>query len=515
MLKMAWMRLTAAFAVALLAFSLGGAASAGPIVRIASGQIEGESLRDLNVFRGIPYAAPPTGPLRWRPPQAAASWTGVRPAQTFGPACLQPNRGDGLGGGVATRQSEDCLTLNVWAPANARNLPVMVWIHGGAHRIGSGSFAVYDGANLARHGVILVSINYRLGLLGWFAHPALTAEAGPNDPLGNYGLMDEIAALQWVRDNIAAFGGDPNNVTAFGESAGGADMLYLLANPHARGLFQRAIVESGGGLAQSQSLAVREQAGLAAARNLGLPDTATLADLRARPAGDWVTAQGPLQGGLGFGPFMDGRLVTEAPWRAFLAGRAADVPLMIGSNSNEASVLAALGANMNAIQFAGDQLPAMRAAYGAPPLSDAELSRQAAGDAVFVAPARFVAAATASGAPSFLYHFDYVPVVRRASTPGAAHGSEIPFVFDSWDQLPMAARFLQPADRRMAARMSACWTSFARDGRPTCPNAPAWPAYTAAADPTMVFGPETRVELGYRRAQQDFILRRMMSAGGR
>ena len=499
-----------AIALAVLAVAWSCAAQAAPRARLDTGEIEGATESGLNVFRGVPFAAPPVGPLRWRPTQPHAPWTGIRPTTRFGPACPQPNRPDGAGGGRADHQDEDCLTLNVWAPENARGLPVMVWIHGGAHRLGASSFAIYDGAALARQGVILVSINYRLGLLGYFAHPALTAEAGPNAPLGNYGFMDQIAALEWVRRNIAALGGDPANVTVFGESAGGASILNLLANPRARGLFQRAIVQSGGGISQPATLQAAEQAGSAAAQSLGLPLTATAEQLRARPATDWIRAQGPLRG-LGFGPFIDGRLITESPTRAFFAGRAIDVPLMIGANSNEASVLGALGGGPRLEAVSQGDTAAFRAAYG--PGDDAEIVRQALGDAIFVAPARFVARTQAAGAPVYLYHFSYIPVVRRGRTPGAGHGSEIPYVFQSFNRIPLLAAFVRPPDAATGRTMSACWIAFARTGRPACEGAPDWPAYTAADDALMEFGPEIAVRRGFRRTQLDFIMGRMAAMG--
>jgi para-nitrobenzyl esterase len=386
----------------------------------------------------------------------------------------------------------------------------MVWIHGGAHRLGAGSFPIYDGSALARQGVILVTINYRLGLLGYFAHPALTAEAAPDAPLGNYGFMDQIAALEWVRRNAAAFGGDPSNVTVFGESAGGASILNLLASPRARGLFHKAIVESGGGIGRPTSLAEVEEAGRRAAQDIGVAPTASAADLRARPAGDWLRAQGPVRE-LGFGPFVDGRLITDNPTRVFLTGGANDVPLMIGANSNEASVLGAMGRGPQVDALAQGEGPALRAAYGAG--DDTELVRQALGDAIFVAPARFVARAQASGAPVYLYHFSYVPVVRRGRTPGAGHGSEIPYVFQSFDRIPLLNAFVRPQDAAMARTMSACWVAFARTGRPACEGAPDWPAYTLADDATMEFGTEIAVRRGFRRAQLDFIMGRMAAMG--
>jgi para-nitrobenzyl esterase len=482
-------------------------------VAIATGAVRGAFDDGVRAFRNIPFAAPPLGDLRWRPPQPPAHWSGVRDATQFGPACPQPARpdGGGAGAGAPIRQSEDCLSLNVWAPEGARHLPVMVWIHGGAHRIGSASFPVYDGGALARQGVVMVSINYRLGLLGYFAHPALTAEAAPDAPLGNYGFLDQIAALAWVKRNIAAFGGDPGNVTLFGESAGGASALFLLASPRARGLFAKAIVESGGGLQNPPDLAAQEQSGLAEMARIGLAKDASVQDLRAVSADKLLDASGPLQG-LGFGPFIDGRAITEPPWRAFRDGRAAHVPLIIGANSNEASVLMTLGVAPGAVaSFAGDQLPAMRAAYAAPPLAEDEFTRQALGDATFVAPARWIAAQASTYAPSYVYFFSYVAKLRRGRAPGAAHGSEVPYVFQTWDKIPAAAPFVTPEDRSYAAMMSACWTSFAKAGAPSCPPAPAWPAYAPATDAWMSFEAEAKIAPHLRQAPLDVVTQKLLA----
>lgn len=488
-------------AVALLALAPAHAQT----VRTQSGEVAGVTADGLTVWKGIPYAAPPTGELRWRPPQPIA-WSGVRQATAFGPACPQPERGDGGGVGAPPRQDEDCLTLNVFAPAGARNLPVMVWIHGGAFRLGFGSSPVYDGASFARQGIILVTLNYRLGFLGFFAHPALTREAGPGGLLGNFGLMDQIAALQWVQDNISAFGGDPGKVTAFGESAGGSSMIYLLANPKSRGLFSRAIVQSGGGLQRPADLAATEKRGVEAAARIGLGTDAAPEEMRAKPATDWIRAQGALQGGLGFGPFIDGRLVTEAPWQAFSDGRAQDVPLLIGANSNEASVLATLGVNEGALQAAvGPRLSELRKLYPAD-ISDEEFTRQAMGDVVFVAPSRWIAAAAARGQPSYLYYFSYVASARRSALPGANHGSEIPYVFRSWSGMPVLARGLSGEDKAFSDVISACWVTFAKTGKPGCAPAPDWPAYDARSDLQMSFGPETKVESPPRAAALDLLV---------
>ena len=486
-------------------------AAVAQVVKTKSGELAGVTSGSVTAWKGIPFAAPPVGELRWRPPQSVAAWKGVRPADKIGAACLQPERGGiaAVGVGAPPSQSEDCLTLNVFAPAGAKNAPVMVWIHGGAFRFGFGGAALYDGAEFARQGVILVTVNYRLGLLGFFAHPALTAAAKPGEWLGNYGLMDQLAALHWVQDNIAAFGGDPKNVTAFGESAGGSSMIYLLANPQAKGLFSKAIVESGGGLQQSIGLKENEQRGVQFAAKLGLAAAAKPEELRARPAQDWITAQGAVQG-LGFGPFIDERLVSEAPWRAFQAGRAIDVPLIIGANSNEASVLTTLGVQTTALAAAvGSRLPEFKKLYGNIP--EGEFARQAMGDIVFVAPSRWIAAQASSGAPSWLYYFSYVAQARRNANPGATHGSEIPYVFKTWTQIPLLARLMAQSDKQMSQVMSECWVAFAKTGRPACSPAPEWPAYDPKTDLQMEFGATLQVQNPPRAAAADVVVKQFLA----
>jgi para-nitrobenzyl esterase len=496
---MHWPRALIAF---MALFACATPAGAQSLVRLESGQVRGVASDGVQTFKAIPFAAPPIGDLRWRPPAPAAHWDGVRDASDYGPACPQPAR-DNRGGGRADVQSEDCLSLNIWAQDGARNLPVMVWIHGGGHRVGAGSFPLYDGAALARQGVVLVTINYRLGLLGYFAHPSLTAEASADAPLGNYGFMDQIAALEWVQRNIAAFGGDPSRVTVFGESAGGASIVYLLTSPRARGLFHGAIVQSGGGLQRPGALAEHERNGIEAMARIGLPANASAADLRAATTAQVTSALGTLEG-LGFGEFIDGRLITEAPARAFAEGRAADVPLMIGANDNEANVITSLGVTGSALNVLGPRLPQLRTLYG--DVAEEEFTRQALGDAFFVAPAAWVAAQTASGAPSYLYHFTYVIERRRGTAPGANHGTEIPYIFQTWDRLPIPPAFIIRQDRAFGDMISSCWVSFARTGAPACNGAPAWPAYSASADRLMLFGPNTNVAPQPRRPAIDFML---------
>ena len=507
-----------AVAVAVAALTLALMSSAvraqdSRVVTTSEGAVGGVERSGVTSYLGIPFAAPPVGDLRWRPPQPPARRSSELRATAYGAACPQPDREDGGGVGRLATQSEDCLTLNIWVPhttSAAAPRPVMVWIHGGAHRLGSGSAPLYDGTELARQGVVLVTINYRLGLLGYFAHPTISPNAAAGEDLGNYGVMDQIAALTWVRRNIAAFGGNPANVTVFGESAGAADIIYLLSLPKAKGLFAKAIVESGGGLQRPTGIAEQEKRGVAYAAAIGLAADATLGDLKAKSANDWITAQGGLQGGLGFGPFVDGRLITEAPWAAFRDGRAHDVPLLIGANSNEASVLTTLGVPAAALSLAlGNRLQAFRALYGES-LAEDEFRRQAMGDVVFVAPSRWVAAQAATGAPSFLYYFSYVASARRGKVPGASHGSEIPYVFKTWAGTALA-KFMSDQDRALSNTMSACWIAFATRGTPACAGAPQWPAYTAARDEQMEFGEVIAVRQPPRRAAFDLYVAQFMA----
>ncbi len=463
--------------------------------RIDSGSLSGASDGGIDVYKGIPYAAPPTGPLRWKPPAMPAAWSGERDASNFGPICPQPQRPDGVAAaGAGLSQSEDCLSLNVWTPHGAKNAPVMVWVHGGAHRFGSGASPVYDGGKFARDGIVLVTINYRLGLLGYFAHPALTRAANANEPLGNYGEMDQLAALKWVQRNIAAFGGDPHNVTVFGESAGGASILYLLATPSANGLFAKAIVESGGGWTQLSTLAQKESDGATFATKAGFAN-ATLEQLRSIPADK--TLDFPVS--LGFGPFVDGRLVPELPSRAFADGRALDVPLIIGSNSFEASLMASF--NIPPARTLDQLTPALRALY-ADAGSDEKIAHAAFTDAAMGAPARWIAAKASGGAPSFLYHFSYVPTLMHSRVEGARHGGEIPFVFETLDAV--AARFgvaSSAGDMATERLVHSCWLAFARTGTPSCGGG--WPAYSPGSDTLMEFGPDSGPVSHFRKAQYD------------
>jgi para-nitrobenzyl esterase len=449
------------------------------------------------VFRAVPYAAPPVGPLRWKPPQPPLSWTGERQAILPGPSCIQAMSPDGRPNlGAATGAvSEDCLQLNVFAPKGAARAPVMVWLHGGGFIAGAGW--IYNGESFARDGVVFVAINYRLGALGWFAHPALTREAAPDAPLANYGLMDQIAALTWVKRNIAAFGGDPDNVTVLGESAGAASTLALLATPAARGLYRKAIVESGGGWSPGVSLAQQEASGMRAAAALGLATGASADDLRAVPAERFASLPSAIAG-----PVIDGRLVTLTPAQALLQGRFDDVPLIIGSNSGEDSLMdlfpgaGALGARAS---------PALRTAYGPEAADPDHFARALFTDSFGAGPARWIAARAAGGQPAWLYYFSYVGSRFRPQMTRAAHAAEIQYMLEYWGRRTPASA-ISDEDREMARRMHACWVAFARTGAPACGDPP-WPAYDRRTDALMEFGADSGVRTGFRKTQLDALER--------
>ena len=457
-----------------------------PKVHVESGMLAGVVENGARVFRGVPYAAPPVGPLRWKAPQPPAPWSGERKAAVAGPYCTQPvDKGEAV--------SEDCLTLQVFAPREANKAPVMVWVHGGANVVGASSKPGYDGSAFARDGVVLVAFNYRLGPLGFFAHPALTHAAKPDEPLASYGVMDQIAALQWVRRNIAAFGGDPDNVTVFGESAGGLNTLVLLSAPSARGLFERAIVESPGrNWDPLPSLAAAEAKGVTVAAEAGLAADATADQLRALPAAKLIT---DMDGE--YGPVADGRLLTESPAQAFARGHALDVPLIIGSNSYEASLFPASTMKLSA-------LPAdLQKVYTGEAATESALGATLFTDRFFNAPVRWFARRAASGAPAWLYHFSYVRPSQRAKVPGAPHASEIPYVFDSWDRLSSASSLLPAETRAVTSAMHSCWVAFAKTGAPACQGAPAWPAYSPERDELMEFGLTIGVRQHFRQPQLD------------
>jgi len=455
---------------------------AGPVKGIVeAGQIE--------VFKGIPYAQPPIGPLRWEPAKPMAPWTQERDATAFGPACLQRTKltpsEQAAAGAAPAKVAEDCLTLNIWTPARAEKpLPVMVWLHGGGHTAGAGSLTFYDGSSFARDGVILVSINYRLGVLGYFAHPALTRAAGKAGPLASYGTTDQIEALRWVRNNISAFGGDPANVTVFGESAGAQSTLTLLATPAAKGLFARAIAQSAYIGGKFPTLKEAEANGAKVATAVGLPGAdASVEQLKAVPGEALIAAQEKLPPG----PIVDGKLLPANPASAIAAGSVIHAPLMIGTNSDEGSLVS----QRDPASVLAEGSPALtaegRAYYGSSAPTDAALARKLWRDWTFTAPTRWVAAKLSTDAPVYLYHYDYTPERLRKVWDGVPHGYEVPFVFDSLRRVPQFAGLVTPADNAFIATVHSCWISFAKTGVPTCQGAPAWPAYTPREDAEMDF----------------------------
>ena len=481
-------------------------------VKIQSGALQGVSSGGVIAFKGIPFAAPPVGAWRWRPPQPVRPWQGVRAADRFGAHCMQAPSAFTV---TATTPSEDCLFLNVWRPAApaAHKLPVMVWIYGGGFTQGASSQPIYAGEAFARQGVVLVSFNYRVQRLGFFAFPGLTAEH-PAELKGNYALMDQIAALKWVKQNIAAFGGDPANVTIFGESAGGSSVHAHLTSPLSRGLFHKAISESGAGrdgiltprpLSGDHGPELSAEAiGVNFARNHGIEGTGAEAVKRLRALSAREVIDDPVTGGgaapLTYpGPIMDGRLTTETPESAYRAGHQARVPLIIGANSadffrfpktdNKEQLFAQFG------PFRAEAI----AAYD--PDATRELGRlmvMAGTDRFQAEPARFTASAFAAvGVPSYVYRFSYVPAAMRDKwLNGAPHASELPFVFAT-----VRAQYgdkATPQDEAVGQAMNTYWANFAKTGNPNGPGLPQWPRLDRATkqivdfrvDGTAVGGPD-------------------------
>ncbi|GGG79208.1 carboxylesterase/lipase family protein [Edaphobacter dinghuensis] len=489
-------RTLASFATLLL-FSL-PALAANPLqVKTDKGKVEGAYTTDKQViaFKGIPYAAPPVGDLRWQPPQPAAKWKGVRSAANFGSHCVQS-------GGYPDMvfhdpgPSEDCLTLNVWAPANAKpdsKLPVMVWIYGGGFTTGGTSENRQDGQFLAHRNTIIVSMNYRLGIFGFFVHPELTAES-PHHASGNYGLMDQTAAVEWTKRNIAAFGGDPSNITIFGESAGSFAVSTLMASPQSRGLISKAIGESGGAL-YSAGLSYPSRESLEQ-RNVEFAQTAfgtsKLADLRKLSADDLVkaatakTTPPPPR----FGPDVDGYFLPESVPAIYAAGQQAHVPLLAGWNADEArgAVLfakppvTAESFTAQADKEFGDRAKDFLAVY--PATTDAE-ALASAGD---FASDRFIAFSTwrwieaqilTGNAPVYRYFFTLGNPgdQNHKAALGAFHSDDIEYVFGTLDSRPGAV--WRPEDRKLSDQMGQYWTNFARTGNPNGPGLPNWPTSTA------------------------------------
>jgi para-nitrobenzyl esterase len=484
------------------AFIVFAAQAATADVKIAQGSLHGAAIDGIDSYKDIPYAAPPVGDLRWHAPQPGPSWTGARDATDFGPVCPQNRRPSIFNPKLP--QSEDCLTLNVWTPkadANAK-LPVMVWIHGGGFIEGSSALPLYDGTDLAKHGVVIVSLNYRLGALGFFDHPALKTESGFDS--GDFGLLDQVAALKWVQQNIAAFGGDPSQVTIFGESAGGVSVNDLIASPLGRGLFIRAISESGLGLHEVAGAAEAQKVSIDFAAKLGVTgsDANALLRLRKLKANDILKQQGGMSDG-GAGPYIDGKVITADVSTLYAKGEIAKVDYIAGSNSNEASLAPALGMDpVKGLAKYGDNLAKVRAVYetgGA--LTDAEFARQAFGDSLFTAAAQDLAAfVVKAGGKSHVYHFAYVADPFKGKMPGVNHGGELAYVF-GLRGLSFIADRTTANDRAMIALTQTYWTNFAKTGDPNGAGQPSWPSFSAADRETLVFDDQTKAVANFRRGQ--------------
>ncbi len=451
-------------------------AHAGPTVATAGGRVEGTAAGGVNIFKGLPYAAAPVGALRWRAPQPAPAWQGTRDATRFGPACIQ-KRGPSLeGGGDVGPTSEHCLFINVWTPRAEPGaaLPVMVWIHGGAFVIGSGSLPFTDGTVLARSGVVVVSFNYRLGPLGFVVHPALESEAATQPATANFGLQDQIAALRWVQRHIAAFGGDPNRVTIFGESAGAQSVLALMAAPPAHGLFQHAIAQSAYGLS-SHTRDKARATGVKLADSLGLPGArASAKQLRAVPAERFAMLEDPKLT-LAPSPVIGDAVLPRSLIATFRTGRQAKVPLVIGSNSDDASVATAFGIRGDAVirQLGAGKLFVQQ--HYPDVTDDAELGRQVVRDAVFGTFARRIAALHAPRAPTWRYYFSRRPQNLVSTQPGVPHGGEIPVVFGTGDTCGCTAAPWTDADRAVSRHVTERWLTFAKTGQPDAADGPRWP----------------------------------------
>jgi para-nitrobenzyl esterase len=490
-------------------------AARGP-VKLTAGQVMGAvspESENVSRFLGIPFAAPPMGDLRWRPPQAIDPWDGVRSAESFGPAPTQPIDPMlslfGLQDG--DEMSEDCLHLNVWTPASDANesRPVMVWIHGGGFRIGHAAHRMYNGVRLAERGVVVVTINYRLNVAGGFAHPLLSEESG-NDASGNYALLDQISALQWVRDNISAFGGNPKNVTIFGESAGGRSVSVLMTSPLAKDLFHKGICQSGALRDTGGTLAAREVQGVTIAKAIGC---STLPELR---TADWRAMEDPFP--FDSNPFVDGWVVPDTPEALYANGKIHNKPLLIGTNANEAGLFAQMlstpidtTAKFRAVveEEFGPATTEILAAYPAASNVDAQGAWNALRtDMWFSLPARKQSRwLEAAGRQSYLYCLSRIPPWRGGKTMGAHHGAEIAYVFGggvrcgSFD--PDGAQ--DPLDRALSDAIMCYWVNFAATGDPNGDGLPDWTAYSSSDEDYLHFANTAAADTNLFRERLDVL----------
>jgi para-nitrobenzyl esterase len=478
-------------------------AAAPDAITVEGGKISGTVANGVRVYKGIPFAAPPVGDLRWKAPQPVVAWSGVKNADTFGSQCVQqPYPAGSPYAAAPAPMGEDCLYLNVWSAAGAGDTrPVMVWIHGGAWTRGSGATPTYDGAALAKKGVVVVTTNYRLGPFGFLAHPELTAESAQHAS-GNYAILDHVAALKWVQKNIATFGGNPANVTIFGESAGSWSVNAVQATPLAKGLFHRAIGESGAQFARNPHLADAEKGGVALAKAVGAD---SLKALRAVPAEKLLEVQS-----FRSGANVDGWVLPDEVRTIFAQKKQNAVPVLIGSNANEWTTLsspAQFPKTLDDFHRRMDvQFPGMAKDLDAvyPVKTDTDIAEAMLGlgrDTTFTLEMRtWARMVTAAGRKAFLYQFTRVPPGPNPAW-GAYHASEIAYAFNNVGSRPWA----QDADRGLADRMSSYWVNFATAGDPNGKGLPAWAPYDQSAEPYLDLGDAVQVRNHLLKAQLDFL----------
>ncbi|WP_420633219.1 carboxylesterase/lipase family protein [Candidatus Palauibacter sp.] len=492
------------------------------LVQTAAGNIEGVVENGIRVFRGIPFAAPPVGELRWKPPQPVEPWgRATLRANSFGPRCMQESFPAGsVFRGPPAPTAEDCLYLSVWTGATdaEERRPVMVWIHGGALTRGSGSVGAYDGGALAALGAVVVTINYRLGPLGYLAHPLLTAES-EHGASGNYGVLDQIAALEWVRDNIAAFGGDPDRVTIFGESAGSWSVNTLMATPLAAGLFHRAIGQSGGRFGPMMRLSDAPEEGRSAEEIgdafIGALGAATLEEMRAASATSVMAALATPAGRLfRTAENVDGWVFPTDVTTAFSEGRHHNVPVLIGFNADEMTSLTGPNSVPTTLDAwrewvagrVGDDAERFESVY--PVAEEGELRdayMRSRGDALFGIQMRtWARASEAAGADAYLYYFTHEPPGRARAYLKSYHAAEIVYAFGN-----VGPGEREAEDRRLARTMSSYWVNFAATGDPNGPGLPPWPVYSRADGAYMILGATVESASRLRTAQLDFWDRRL------
>ena len=507
-------------AALLSAMTLTVFAAERPVAQVESGRLQGALEFGMQVFKNIPYAAPPVGELRWRPPQPAISWSGVRDASKFGPSCPQMFVKN-LSTGLILPGSEDCLKLNVYLPQNvSKNMPVMVWFHGGGLLVDGASDPQFTPINLVKNGVIVVTVDYRLGSLGFFAPKELIEEAkAKGEPVGNYGTMDQIASLKWVKNNIAAFGGNPNNVTIFGQSAGGRSVTWLMVSDAAKGLFHKAIAQS----AQQSPLRgmTEKRLGLAPevdidAKYMAALGVKSLADLRKLPV-DKLTLDGSAyySGEFG-GPFIDGQIIKGDPIPLFAAGKQAKVPFMIGTNSFDSDFMLPGEPSLDLFVKNVHENPKIIEQLYANVKDKCIVNSFVIQDLMYRASTKLLADSMNGVAPGYAYYYDYLTKNIRPAFPGSPHTFEITYVFGSLDLMPQAPKQVESGlnqcarierdianfkkthvwpkdwypivdknsaqDQAISKRMSESWTAFAKTGNPNVNGQANWPIYRLSAD---------------------------------